>query len=210
MILARFCPVASPSLPSVLHILFKIDASRSSLMDSAPIPTRNALPYFSLLPGTPAQKVPVCTEVSSRLIQYDIDSKVQHSSPMFSERYQDQTHTARNSLEIPDMRHRSCQLDVSHTLTTDEPLLPQHRIGRRQRLYSESFCTFHSGTPSPCSVRRFSHRKDRLSPVSGSVVDCFRLCNLTFDHSLIFSGDASPILIASNVIGCIRCSLFLA
>ena len=40
--------------------------------------------------------------------------------PKYSGRQiKDQSHTAGNSLEIPNMGNRSCQLDMSHTLSTN-------------------------------------------------------------------------------------------
>ena len=47
------------------------------------------------------------------------DTKLQYKQVLTEKEYQDQSHTGRNSFKIPDMRHRSCKLDVSHTLSTN-------------------------------------------------------------------------------------------
>ena len=52
-------------------------------------------------------------------IQNDIVSKVKHFLQCSRRNIKDQTHTGRNSFKVPDMRHRSCKLDVSHTLSTN-------------------------------------------------------------------------------------------
>ena len=51
-------------------------------------------------------------------LQYDISSKVQNLLQYLWRDVKDQSHTARNSLKIPDMGNRRCQFNVSHTLST--------------------------------------------------------------------------------------------
>ena len=50
-------------------------------------------------------------------IQNDIICKVQNFLQSSRRQIQNQSHAGRNPFEVPDMRYRSCQLDMSHTLT---------------------------------------------------------------------------------------------
>ena len=52
-------------------------------------------------------------------IQHDIGSEVQNLLQSSRRNVQNQTHAARNSLEIPDVGNRSCKLDMTHALTAD-------------------------------------------------------------------------------------------
>ena len=50
-------------------------------------------------------------------VQYNVGSKVQHLLHGARRNIQNKAHAARNALEVPDMGHRSRQLNMSHTLT---------------------------------------------------------------------------------------------
>ncbi|CDB20738.1 predicted protein [Blautia sp. CAG:52] len=52
-------------------------------------------------------------------IEDNIIRKIQNSLQCSRRQIQDQTHTGRNSLEVPDMRYRRCQFNMSHTLSTN-------------------------------------------------------------------------------------------
>ena len=52
-------------------------------------------------------------------VQYNIGCEVQDLLQCTGRQVKDQSHTAGNALEVPDMRHRSSQLNVAHTLTAD-------------------------------------------------------------------------------------------
>ena len=50
-------------------------------------------------------------------IGYDVCCKVQHLLQKTRGHVQNQTHAGRNALKVPNVRYRSCQLDMTHTLT---------------------------------------------------------------------------------------------
>ena len=52
-------------------------------------------------------------------IKNNIICKIQDSLQCSRRQIQDQTHTGRDSLEVPDMRYRCCQFNMSHTLSTN-------------------------------------------------------------------------------------------
>ena len=52
-------------------------------------------------------------------IQNDIVCEIQHFLQCSRRKVKDKSHTGRNTLEVPDMGYRSCQLDMSHTFTTN-------------------------------------------------------------------------------------------
>ena len=52
-------------------------------------------------------------------VQYDVGGKIQNPLQVPGRNVQNQSHPGRNSLEVPDVRDRSRQLDVPHSLSSD-------------------------------------------------------------------------------------------
>ena len=121
MIRARFCPVASSSLLlQLLGILFQINGLAEA-PESPPRPFRHGrqlcptypqLRWYSFSESTCLY----CRSVSP-CVQNDIGGKVQHLLQGTGRKIQDQTHTAGDSLEIPDVGYRSRQCNMTHALT---------------------------------------------------------------------------------------------
>ena len=114
-------------------------------------------------------------------VKYDIRSEIQDSLQSSRRDIKDQTHTARDALEIPDMRYRCRQSDMTHTLTADTCLCYLNTTA----VAHDSFIT-DLFVLSTVALPVFTWSEDSLTEKSVffrfqcSVVDCLRLRNLTF------------------------------
>ena len=88
--------------------------------------------------------------------------------------YPDKSHTARNTLEIPDMRNRSSELDMSHALTANLLLCNLYTATVADDAFVADSFVFTASTFEIFyrSENPFAEKTVALGFV-GSVVDCF-------------------------------------
>ena len=108
-------------------------------------------------------------------IQNDIVCKVKHFLQCSRRNVKDQTHTGRNSFEVPDMRHRSCKLDVSHTLSTNGRFGYFNTTSVADNAFIANFFVLSTvALPVLARSKNSFAEKTVLFRFQGSVVDCFR------------------------------------
>ena len=120
----------------------------------------------------------VC-QVGLTFVQDNIVCKIQHLLQCSRRKIQHQTHTARNTFEIPDMGNRSSQLDMAHPLTAHACLGNLNTTAVADYAFITDLLVF-----STVTLPVFAGSEDTLTEqtvtlrLQGSVVDGFRLEHL--------------------------------
>ena len=113
-------------------------------------------------------------------IQYDIVSKVKNFLQSSRRNVKDQSHTGRNSFEIPDVGYRSCQLNVSHTLTAHTGFCYFYAASVADYAFVANFLIFTAmALPVFARSKNLLTEKTIFFRFQCSIVDCFRFFNFT-------------------------------
>lgn len=189
---------------------------RSALHAAARIPAPD--PYCAAAPGSlprpfsrrirhrtlPARPVLffrqnlVAFEVGHATFDNHIGFKVQYTFDIAQRHIQQQTDTGRQGFQEPDVRSRTCQLDVAHALTTHFSLGHFNAALHRSHRGVSGACTYRTGTHNLYRPKDTGAEKAVTLRLERTVVNGFRLLTSPKDHERIMSGEARAILIASN------------
>ena len=113
-------------------------------------------------------------------IQHDIGREIKHFFQHPGREIQDQSHSAGNSLEVPDMRYRRCQFNMAHALSADTGLCNLHAAAVADYTLISDFLVF-AAMAFPVFVGPENFLTEQTVPLGlqCSVVDGFRLHDLS-------------------------------
>ena len=130
----------------------------------------------------------------------DIGGEIQHLFKDAGADIEQKAHAGGNALEIPDVGNGRGKLDVAHALAADLGARDLHAAAVADLALVADLLIL-TAVALPVLRRPKNALAEQAVPfrLQRAVVDGLRLLDLAVDHSRIISGEAMPILIASNV-----------